>query len=166
MKKKKAKERKDSDLTECCGCVDFQIYSYLMVQEAVTRGLTMNQAKGPVMAAMDQAYGSGRGLLPPLPGTEDCTQWTGEFEQKLFPPKSTDDQACGSGVELLPPSRLLYNGQPMMPPAIPWQAFHGWAGYPPTHGHSMDHNPPYSLNQGRDDSIMVVHKCHFYHTRN
>lgn len=166
LKNKKEKERKDSDLAECRGCEDFQFYSYMMAQEALARGLTMNQAKGHAMAAMDQAYGSGSGMLPPLPGTEHCTQWAKEFEQKLFPPKNINDQACGSGVGLLPPSRLLSNGQPKMPHAIPWQALHGWPGCPPTHGHSMDHNPPYSLNQGRDDSIMVVCKCHFYHTIN
>ena len=138
----------------------------MMTQEALARGLTMNQAKGHAMSAMDQAYGSGSGMLPPLPGTEHCTQWAKEFEQKLFPPKNINDQACGSGVGFLPPSRLLSNGQPNMPHAIPWQALHGWSGCTPTHGHSMDHNPPYLLNQGRDDSIMVVCKCHFYHTIN
>ena len=69
----------------------------MMAQEALTRGLTMNQAKGHAMAAMDQAYGSGSGMLPPLPGTEHCTQWAKEFEQKLFPPKSHHHDCCPMG---------------------------------------------------------------------
>ena len=58
---------------ECRGCEGFQFYSYLMAQEALTMGLTMTQAKGRAMAAIDQADGSGSGILPPLPGTEYCT---------------------------------------------------------------------------------------------
>jgi hypothetical protein len=101
----------------------------------------MNQAKAHASAAMDQAYGSGRGLLPPMPGTEDCTQWAKEIQQKLFPP-------------------------PMMSHAIPWQVPHGQAGYPSTHNYSMHHNPPHQQNQGPNDGIMSVCECHFYHTIN
>ena len=166
LKNIKGKERKESDLAECHGCEDFNFYSYMMAQEALTRGLNMNEAKAFASAAMDQAYGAGKGILPPMPGNEDCTQWAKGFQQVLFPPKNINDQACGLGVGLLPPSPLLYNGQPMMSHAIPSQVPPRLVRYPSTHNHSMHHNPPHQQNQGPSDGITGVCKCHFYHTTN
>jgi hypothetical protein len=155
------KERKESDLAKCRGCEDFDFYSYMMAQEALTRGLNMSQAKAHATAAMDHAYGSGVGLLPPLPGTEYCTQWAKEYEQKLFPPKNTNDQAYGSGVG----PRPLPNGPPIMPYASAWQAPHGQSIYPSTpHDYSMCHNPPYQQNQlgqGPSYGIMAVWRMSF-----
>ena len=77
-------ELTDADLASCVGCEDYDYYSFMMAQEALTNGLDRQAATKRLNEALDKVYRIGAGVLPPRRADGVYAQWSLDWENKLF----------------------------------------------------------------------------------